>query len=407
VILRPTDVSFPGSIPEAALMEPTVSTTDIAPLDFVRALEQGAPLHLIDVRLAERVAAGRIDLVPQERFHNILGSKLLPRTNLDGITIGSGERAVVVCGHGNTSQHVAAHLRALGLDAVSLRGGMAAYTDLLVDRPITPPASLDRLVQFDRIGKGSLAYLLVSGNEAFIVDPPRDARPILAAATAAGAHVVGVADTHVHADYVSGAQALASRLGVPYWLHPADNVFPFDGTPGRLAIRPLADGATIPLGRATIVARHTPGHTEGSTSFAIEDAAILTGDFVFVDSLGRPDLAGRAAEWAVNLWESLVRARSTWPADALVLPAHYSSERERRADRAIAATFGEIARTNAAVQMTDRDAFIAWATAPSSVPAAYRTLKAINAGLKLVSDDEAAELEVGRSECAVSKPAGA
>jgi glyoxylase-like metal-dependent hydrolase (beta-lactamase superfamily II) len=388
-------------------MEQSAEMTDIAPLDFVRELEAGAPLHLIDVRLPTAVAAARIDLVPNGRFHNILGSKLLPRTDLDGIAIGPGERAVVVCGHGNTSQVVAAHLRGLGLDAVSLRGGMAAYADLLVEREIAPPASLDRLIQFDRIGKGAIAYLLVSDGEALIVDPPRDPRAILAAVQAANARVVGVADTHVHADYVSGAQALANRLGVPYHLHAADNAFPFDGTPGRLVIRPLADGTAIELGRAKVVARHTPGHTEGSTCFMVDDAIVLSGDFLFVDSLGRPDLAGRAAEWAVSLWQSLERARQEWPASILVLPAHYSSERERRADKAVAATFGEISRANAAVQMTDREAFIAWATAEAPVPSGYRTIKAINAGLKLVSDDEAAELEVGRSECAVVRPSGA
>ncbi len=386
-------------------MDDSAEAPLIAPLDLVRAREDGAPLQLIDVRGPDRVAAGRIDLVPEDRFHNIPGSQLLPRGDLDGLPLAPGARAVVVCGRGHTSRAVVVHLRALGLDAISLAGGMAAYTDVLVERPIEPPPSLDRLAQFDRVSKGALAYLLVSDGEALLVDAPRDPAALLAAARAAGARVTGVADTHVHADFVSGAQALARDLGVPYHLHPADNAYPYDGTPGRLEIAPLADGARIRVGRATVIAHHTPGHTEGSITYTVDDQVALTGDLVFVESVGRPDLAGRAGEWAPSLWASLERARAEWPAELLVLPAHYASARERRPDRTVAAPFGGLLRSNAGLLIRDRGAFLAWASTPAPVPASCPAIKAINAGLTQVTDAEAAELDVGRNECSVIAPA--
>lgn len=385
--------------------EPLPNIPELSAAEVIRALEAGEPLQVVDVRNPARVAAGRIDLAPAERFHNIVGSQLRARSDLAGTGIAPDLRTVVVCGHGNDSRVSGAHLRSLGLDAYSLRGGMAAYMNVVIERPLDPPPSLDRLVQFDRVGKGALAYLLVSDGDALVVDPPRDVEPFLAAAKAAGARVTGVVDTHVHADYISGATALSRAAGAPYYLHPADSSYAYDGTPGRLEFTPIRDGDTLRVGRCTLAVRHTPGHTEGSCSFLIGESHAFTGDFVFVESLGRPDLGDRAPEWAARLWETLERAKREWPAGALVLPAHYSSDRERRADRAVAGVFGELLRSNSALAMADREAFLAWAGRPASFPEAYRAIKAVNVLLLEPTEREADELELGRNECAVSRPA--
>jgi glyoxylase-like metal-dependent hydrolase (beta-lactamase superfamily II) len=189
---------------------------------------------------------------------------------------------------------------------------MAGWMQLAMQRDLPPPSSLDHLVQFDRVGKGALGYLLVSDGAAFIIDPPRDPSAYLAAAAEASAKVVGVADTHCHADYLSGGPALAAALEVPYYLHPADSSYPYDGTPGRLSIRELTDGSEIALGRASVRASHTPGHTEGSVTFLVDDEAAFTGDFIFVASIGRPDLAGKTAEWTEQLWASLATRIARW-----------------------------------------------------------------------------------------------
>ena len=133
---------------------------------------------------------------------------------------------VTVCGHGADSAVIAAHLNELGANASSLGGGMVARMSLVVPRELDPPQGLDRLLQFDRIGKGCLGYLLISEGQALIVDPPLHFGPYLEALRGAGAELVGVADSHVHADYVSGAVPMAREFGVPYFLHPADAVYP-------------------------------------------------------------------------------------------------------------------------------------------------------------------------------------
>lgn len=383
---------------------PPASTTvpEISAGELAASLERGEPLQIVDVRAPARVATGRIDLVPPERFHNIVGSELRRRTTLEHSGLDPALPTVVVCGRGNDSRHGAMHLIGLGAQARSLAGGMTAWGDLVLPRTLPTPASLDRLIQFDRLAKGALGYLLVSSGEALVVDPPRVTDAYQDATREAGARIIGVADTHVHADYVSGGPALAGALGVPYYLHPADSVYPYDGRQGPLDFTPVADGDIIAVGRCRLLARHTPGHTEGSLSFVIDAAAALTGDFLFVDSLGRPDLAGRAEEWTGLLWRSVERTRREWPDDMMIYPAHYASEGERRVGRGIGDRLGHMRSANDTLAITDERAFHALVLArQASSPEQYRTIKAVNVGLLEVDEIGAATLDVGRNECAL------
>src|SRR3989441_3154799 len=136
-----------------------------------------------------------------------------------------------------------------------------------------------------------------------------------------------------HADYLSGARAAAARWRVPYFLHPDDARSPYDGTEGRFTSQPVTEGDTVAFGRATLRVQHVPGHTLGSIALLADDALALTGDFLFVQSVGRPDLGGQRDAWTRLLWQSLARIRREWSGDRLVLPAHYAGEPERRADR--------------------------------------------------------------------------
>jgi glyoxylase-like metal-dependent hydrolase (beta-lactamase superfamily II)/rhodanese-related sulfurtransferase len=374
---------------------------EVSPRELAQAIEAGEAVQVLDVRAPFRVSA-RIDLVPDERFHNIPGSQVMQRTDLRSTGLDPRIPVAVVCGWGNDSRVVTQHLKKLGWLAASVRGGMAAWGDLVLPRELPAPPPLDRLVQLDRVAKGALGYLLVSDGEAVIVDPPRDAAEYLREAAAANSRVVAVCDTHVHADYVSGAPELARALGVPYRLHPKDAVYPYDGTPGRIEFEPLGDGATIGFGRCTLRARHTPGHTEGSLTFLVDDAAAFTGDFLFVASIGRPDLAGKVTEWTAELWRSVEAAKREWPDHLLVYPAHYASEAERRADRTVGEPFGRLRERNGALSFSDRAAFASWVQGKTaSFPEVYRKIKAVNVALLSVDAEEARELDVGRNECAL------
>jgi len=279
---------------------------------------------------------------------------------------------------------------------------MAAWESVYVARRLAPTASLSHVVQLDRVGKGALSYILVSDGDAVIVDPGRHLERYDAVLTELGATPAAVVDTHVHADYTSGAAAAAARWQIPYFLHPDDAVSPYDSRPGKITNQALRDGDTIAFGHATLRAVHVPGHTLGSITLIADEGLALTGDFLFVQSIGRPDLAGRSSEWAKLLWQSLERARREWPGELLILPAHYSSETERRADRAVAARFDVIAATNPVVAIQDEREFLKWiADHQTSFPEAYRTIKEANLGLVELSDADAEVLESGPNQCAV------
>lgn len=381
-------------------MQPPVPV--IAPDELARRLDEGEPLQVLDVRAPDRVTRGHIALGAALEFHALPNSRLLALPSLDALGVDSRRAVAVVCGHGNSSQRATAFLRRQGLEAYSVSGGMAAWEAVYVARALAPTRSIERIVQLDRVGKGALSYVLASAGEAVVVDPGRHLERYDAVLAELGARPVGVIDTHMHADYLSGARAAAARWGVPYHVHGEDAVSPFDGAKGRLTFTALAAGGRIRFGRASLRATHTPGHTLGSVTLISDDGLALTGDFLFVQSLGRPDLGGQAGAWAKLLWTSLERARAEWPGELLVLPAHYAAEVERRADRTVGARWDVITATNPALTLRSREEFLHWVAAHSATPpVAYRTIKLVNLGLVEVSDADAETLESGPNLCAV------
>jgi len=187
--------------------------------------------------------------------------------------------------------------------------------------------------------------------EAIVVDPRRDIDEYLAIAAKNGMKIVAVTETHIHADYLSGTRELASRTGAATYV--SDEGGP-DWTYGPAfddAVR-MKDGHEITLGNITVKGVHTPGHTPEHFSFLVTDGAqspapgfMLTGDFVFVGDLGRPDLLDEAAGGidtrfggAKDLFASLRDRFLTLPDYVQVLPAHGSGSACGKALGAIAMT---------------------------------------------------------------------
>src|SRR5580693_3328219 len=151
--------------------------------------------------------------------------------------------------------------------------------------------------RFEVPGLAQFSYMVGDNGEAAVIDPIRDISRYLDAAAAMGVKITHVLETHIHADYASGAKALAERTGAELAVSAHDAGERFQYT---MPHRGLRDGDVVQVGRAQLKALHTPGHTPEHLSFVLQEqgssepTAIFTGDFLFVGALGRPDLLGEA-----------------------------------------------------------------------------------------------------------------
>jgi glyoxylase-like metal-dependent hydrolase (beta-lactamase superfamily II)/rhodanese-related sulfurtransferase len=162
--------------------------------------------------------------------------------------------------------------------------------------------------QFLNDDLGCACYLVGDEPEgvAVVVDPPYHVEPLLAEAERREVRLVGVLETHTHADHVSGHGRLALEHGLPIRVHrDAGATFPHE---------PLDDGTEVEVGEVVLRTIHTPGHRPEHCCFAVIDRSrsdepwlVLTGDSLFVGDAGRPDLAVEAQEGAEGLFRSLRR----------------------------------------------------------------------------------------------------
>ena len=349
--------------------------------------ERAGDLFVLDVRNEEDYEEWSI-----EGSHNVPVYDELLEEEFSGLEdsideLPQDQEIAVVCVAGITSARAAQFLRERGYSARTMTGGMGGWGQ--VHRRFDVDGA-EGVVQLIRPGTGCVSYLLHDAGEAIAVDPSQHVEEYLDLADDLGVEIVGALDTHAHADHVSGAPVLADRLDVPYYLHEADS--------GELEeYTPLADGETVAVGEREIDVIHTPGHTPGSVSLHLGDS-LLTGDTLFVRSVGRPDLEGddedAVRDAASDLHDS-VESLTDLNDDTLVMPGHMSDE----AIRPLATTLYGLERNNDLVGMEEGEFVETIVESLGSTPSNYEEIKAINWG-KAPRTEEAEELELGPNNCA-------
>lgn len=280
-------------------------------------LADGQPVTVLDVRQAADYADWSIPgSVHADAYHALKAGD--PQA-LASLGLPRDVPVVTVCGAGKVSLIAAAHLAARGHTVYSLDGGMQAWSLAWNMAALPPLADGTQVIQIRRTGKGCLSYLIGSAGAAAVVDASLAPQVYQELATAHGWRITIVLDTHVHADHLSRARALADATGASLHLPATDRLaYPFT---------PIHDGTRIPLGTTQLRAIHTPGHTWESTSYLVGDQLLVTGDTLFLAAVGRPDLEAQTAEArdrAAALYQSLQRLLAL-PADMLVLPGHTSA----------------------------------------------------------------------------------
>ena len=365
---------------------PTISTEGLREL-----LERGAPVTVLDVRPAAERAEWSVAGSVHADVYNAL--RRGEPTALADFHPTNGDRVVTVCAAGKTSMLAAQRLRARGLDAVSLEGGMRAWSLAWNTAEVSCPGSTARIVQLRRTGKGCLSYLIGSNGAAVVIDASLDPQVYHRLADEHGWRIRTILETHVHADHLFRARALAADTGAKLYFPATDRV--------SFEYAPLNDGDTVRVGSAGLRALHTPGHTPESACYLLDDCALFTGDTLFLAAVGRPDLEATTeqSESRAHVLHASLQRLLALPPETVILPAH-TSEPVAFDGRPISATLEEVQERTSLLRETE-ETFVSQILArlPPTPPNHHRIVALNEAG---TLPDDPTELEAGANRCAVA-----
>jgi hydroxyacylglutathione hydrolase len=241
----------------------------------------------------------------------------------------------------------------------------------------------------DKLAQYSYLIGCPATGEAIVIDPERDIDRYMAAAAAENLEIVAVADTHIHADYVTGVREFAERYGTKLYMSDegaADWKYLWLDD-GDYDYELLTDGSTFRVGNIEIEAVHTPGHTPEHLSYLVTDLGggatdpmgLATGDFVFVGDVGRPDLlesaagqAGTMEPAARSLYGSIERFKEL-PPELQVWPGHGAGSACGKALGAVPqSTIGYELKFNASIkEASTEDRFVDFILSDQPEPPMY------------------------------------
>ncbi len=354
-----------------------------------------------------------LDVRNEKEFANwsVEGSALFPYINIpyfnfmedlqDSLSlIPAGEKIRIICAKEGSAKYVAEQLTENGFDDVGfLEGGIVSWGNVLGARLVSSETSSYKLYQIIRPGKAACGYLLVSGAEAMVFDPSRSIDFYIDFAKEQGAKIVKTFETHRQADYIAGSIAMAEKTGASIMVKKED----FLGADFEFTA--IEDGEIFSLagGGPDVKVVHTPGHTMGSTSFLIDNKYLLSGDTLFINTSGRPDLGGKSEEWSRYLYLTLTLKMRDLSDDVQVLPGHYTTWAEANSDGLFMENLGNLRKTNVAFQLPNELKFAEFVEANlRPQPGVYAKIRRINGGWLAVEDDEANIMDLGKNECGAS-----
>jgi len=376
----------------------------VAPRELADRVARGDDVAIVDIRNRDEVDEWRIDgptvTVEQLPYSRFVQAEVTG--DVAALVADLPEPLIVVCAVGEASAEVANALAEAGVDAVHLEEGMEGWARLITS--VETETSDGTILQYDRPSSGCLSYLLVSGDEAVVVDPLRAFTDRYARdASDRNADIAYAIDTHVHADHVSGVRDVARGAD-------AQPVVP-EGARERgltYGVRPLAAGETLAFGEAGVRAMGLPGHTSETTGLEF-GGTVLVGDSVFVDGVARPDLeaeladdpAARARDLAEQLHRTIVEKLCSLPSTTRLFPGHRSPDAPRADDGTFSTTVADVHERLDAIGR-DRESFVDAVLSESPPPKNYQRIVDVNLGRESIDDETAFELELGPNNCAAN-----
>jgi glyoxylase-like metal-dependent hydrolase (beta-lactamase superfamily II) len=332
-------------------------------------------------------------------MRNVPYMEFIEREEESVAKVPKGKKVRIVCAKEGSSKYVGEILVNHGFEDVAhLKVGIKAWGNLLAPVEIAATDTYT-LYQFRRPGKASCSYGLISQGEMAVFDPAKNVDFYLDFARSKGCRLTKSFETHRQADYISGSDGLRRRAGAEIVAPEGDfkeAVFPYTAA---------KDGDRHRIGGGPEVAViHTPGHTPGSTCYLIDGKYLITGDTVFIKSIGRPDLGGMAEAWSQMLFSTMTGILLELDPDTLVLPGHYMDWEEADDNLIFAAPMGKVRERNQEIYGIDNPAdFYAFIQANMRPqPEEYAKIREINAGLVQVDEEQQEIMDIGKNECAAS-----
>jgi glyoxylase-like metal-dependent hydrolase (beta-lactamase superfamily II)/rhodanese-related sulfurtransferase len=383
-------------------------TPQITADELYRRISQPNQFFLLDVRNPEEFEAWRVEGRYTPETVNIFYGEFIENEQACVAQIPQGREVVVVCAKGGASDFVADILRSsYDMNAANLAGGMVDWGNYYHTQPVFESEGCS-IYQTMRVARGCLSYILVSDGQAALIDPLRHTYPYLHFLEQSEASLALILDTHAHADHISGGPELAKITGAPYYLHPYDAIHPFDMLPATIAYQPIQNSQEFRLGELSLRILHVPGHTLGQVNLLVETGAgssfLFSGDNLFLQSFGRPDLGGQGKSWAPLVYRSIFETvKGLVPGKALVLPGHFARHDEAGPDGLFAARLERLWESNTDLQHADQEKFIQFVLGNlPEMPEQYIEIKRVNGGLSEPDEETALELELGKNVCALS-----
>ena len=307
----------------------------------------------------------------------------------------------VVCAKEGSAQYVGEILMNHGFkDVAFLTGGIKTWGNMLTPKRINPESDDYALYQFIRPAKASCNYGLLYKGEMVNFDPSRNYDFYHSFAYSQNVKIVRTFETHLQADYISGSKKIADVTGAEIMANVGDfkdASFQYSGVKDGESYSVGGDGPEIKV-------LHSPGHTPGSTSYIIDDKYFITGDTVFILSVGRPDLGGKAEEWSVMLFDTLTNKVQNLDKKLKVLPGHFMDWNEANDSLLFVEKLGEVIHQNAGIfKIATPEIFTQYIMDNMrKSPEIYGEIRKGNVGWLDVDMNEADIMDLGKNECAAA-----
>jgi glyoxylase-like metal-dependent hydrolase (beta-lactamase superfamily II)/rhodanese-related sulfurtransferase len=393
----------------------------IKPTELKKKIDSGENIFILDVRNPEEHESWKVSY---DKFRDT------PVIPIDALSspemikqIPKDKQVVTFCGHGNRSMSAAKILSEKGYDARSIEGGLDGWNSVYDIAPIIDVDSFLKIWQIRRVSKGCMSYMIASPSDkkAVIIDPTCeiDNNAISNIVNNNDLRITAVIDTHIHADHLSGATRVAQKYGGKVYVSSLEPYEVKNRHDHDLNVKLIGEGDKITIGDGIVLeVIHTPGHTSGSMCFKLQvnditettdngyeskdnktPIYLFTGDTLFVDGIGRPDLHNKAEEFTRDLYTSYHHKILDLPEETFILPAHYSNAFEH--SKPILSTI-KSSKEAMGLLSASEDKFVRYVT--TSIPPQpmnYEKLLSINKLMTRCDTIEEKDIEAGPNSCGI------